>query len=707
MSGDRRSQVPAETGRSRAGFPRQSLWIAVLCTVLVAQAGLWVVSDYTSYHQVRLQWRGGVPENRRASIAHRLSLHPVDTDERRWTCLLADASTTNVAAILREPAIERTEFLDAARLQPTRLERITVARWLGARFPWTRRALGDLHDVVRGTAVAPVFVLCLMAALIGLRRGREWLATRVPRMSPAALGVFRIAFAVCLWMAVRATIPENSGLRLASVVLLGLFAIGLASRLAFAGFVLVFTAAHGANVGHDLALPLKTLWLLLLVPWGAGFSLDESFRRYVRRRFTTTPSRMNGLAVWIPVLMLGLAYAAAAYAKLDELGIRWITGGAVRYIFIADRANAPVRLGRLIASSDELSVLFSAAAVAAELFVIVAAIGARPWLVAVAGAVALALQSGFYVLQGIWWHAWWALLPAFLPWQRMATACADRLPELVLIVDAAAVHGALARGLRAFDWFDRLRVDVTANGPAEFQLVRDGTIETGYRAGVSLCQVLPIAWPILPLMLIPPIARKVHVRLAAAFRRDTRRGAQHETAAPGPIPEAAVVDTPFPTLVAVALVIAVVQQPVASLLRKEYWFLVSDFPMYSNAYLAAKPEFAVYAERTWQPPPIVRFRSPAASAAADIESQLRQVDPNDVLRNAVRTVARGKTLAHEDAVAVRTVAADYVDRFPAAVGRVDAEVDTWRFDWSVVEFVPRGEWKRVASVDLASGAIGP
>ena len=115
---------------------------------------------------------------------------------------------------------------------------------------------------------------------------------------------------------------QGEPLRLACDVFLALFAIGLASSLAFAAFVLAFTLAHADNMAHDFALPIRTLWLLILVPWGAGFSVDELCRRYFFRRFNTEPSRLYGLATWIPMLMLGLAYAAAAYAKLDELGFR-------------------------------------------------------------------------------------------------------------------------------------------------------------------------------------------------------------------------------------------------------------------------------------------------------------------------------------------------------------------------------------------------
>lgn len=182
----------------------------------------------------------------------------------------------------------------------------------------------------------PLFAICLLCALAGSKPGRAWLAHRVPPMSAEALGLFRVAFAASLALVVRGTVAEPTS-RTLCLVFLGLFAIGLAARVSFVLFVLVFTRVHLGNTDdHAVALPLKTLWLMTIVPWGAGLSLDARLGRRFGGRPDTVPSRAYGLATWIPMLMLGLAYAAAAFAKMDDVGPRWITGGAVKYFFLVD-----------------------------------------------------------------------------------------------------------------------------------------------------------------------------------------------------------------------------------------------------------------------------------------------------------------------------------------------------------------------------------
>jgi hypothetical protein len=36
---------------------------------------------------------------------------------------------------------------------------------------------------------------------------------------------------------------------------------------------------------------------------------------------------------------------------------------------------------------------------------------------------------------------------------------------------------------------------------------------------------------------------------------------------------------------------------------------------------------------------------------------------------------------------------------------VDVLADTWRFDWSIADFMPRHQWKTIAVVDFDKGTI--
>ena len=154
---------------------------------------------------------------------------------------------------------------------------LLIDSWIGLPDPFDR--------VVRSTGVVPLFAICLLCALAASKPGRAWLVDRVPPISAAALGLFRVAFAASLALVVRSTVSEPAS-RTLCLVCLGLFAIGLAARVGFVLFVLVFTRVHlGATDDHAVALPLKTLWLMMIVPWGAGAGVDA----WLRGRFGSPP----------------------------------------------------------------------------------------------------------------------------------------------------------------------------------------------------------------------------------------------------------------------------------------------------------------------------------------------------------------------------------------------------------------------------------
>ncbi len=117
--------------------------------------------------------------------------------------------------------------------------------------------------------------------------------------------------------------------------------------------------------------------------------------------------------------MLGLAWAGAAYAKLTNGGLAWLTGGAVRYHFVNDGLNAPSGLGGLIAADETLSILMSAGAVLAEATFITVLFTVSPWKRLAYGVIACLLLAGFWAFQNVRWPLWWCLLPAFLPLQLL------------------------------------------------------------------------------------------------------------------------------------------------------------------------------------------------------------------------------------------------------------------------------------------------
>lgn len=203
------------------------------------------------------------------------------------------------------------------------------------------------------------------------------------------------------------------------------FAIGICTRLAVV-LVAALATLHALVLlqrqsAHDWGLPVVALWLLTLVPWGDALSVDAAWRRF---RGTPVPSRTPaeyGLAVWIPGFALGVAWLAAAFAKMDSGGLAWITGGAVRYHFVTDANQAPGDWGLRIAGHMVLAQLASLGGILLEaLFVLHIFFGS--WRVRAAfGLAGAALLSGFVLLQGVFWPMWWVLLLAFAPWHELTS----------------------------------------------------------------------------------------------------------------------------------------------------------------------------------------------------------------------------------------------------------------------------------------------
>jgi hypothetical protein len=272
-------------------------------------------------------------------------------------------------------------------------------------------------------------------------------ALSIPVLSARSVGIFRVVFGLALltvlwtnppvahpvelhrnysWLAdwhwvhaLGASATACRVLHLVTVVLAGLFIVGLFTRPMYAALVaavfinrLIDLQERGT---HDWDLPMLTLIALTIVPWGDGFSLDARRRRSQPDRSSEAGPRY-GLAIWIPGLMIGLALAAAAYAKLINGGLDWITTGAVRYHFVEDSANAPLTWGLWVAARPDVAVLLSLGVVVVEGAFITNIFVRSPWWRLLAGVVGLSLFVGFYVFQGVLWWPWIMLFTAFLPW---------------------------------------------------------------------------------------------------------------------------------------------------------------------------------------------------------------------------------------------------------------------------------------------------
>jgi len=213
------------------------------------------------------------------------------------------------------------------------------------------------------------------------------------------------------------------------------------------------------------------------VPWheGAGFERWRS-KRPPRSRVP------YGFAPLVLALMLGVAFAAAGYAK----GWAWAVNGTVRYHFMAESETALLPWGLWIASHPWLSVAVSTVVVVVEHAAILGMFWRAGWRLAM-GLVVIGLIAGFAVFHRAIWPAWWVLLLGFMPWEwlnrpRVAGAPVEpgprRLPPLaVLAVVLLVVQQAVVSALRVeagpyFSAYDMY--SATFSSPAEFEQINGG-----------------------------------------------------------------------------------------------------------------------------------------------------------------------------------------------------------------------------------------
>ncbi len=255
-----------------------------------------------------------------------------------------------------------------------------------------------------------VFGLVVMLALV----------SDPPRMQPAEMHRNYSWLADWPWVhAIASSADACRTLHVSTLAFAGLFIVGLQTRVAYAGLV------TGALIGrlvqlqrrgtHDWDVLMITLLALAVIPWGDGFSVDARRRRDTPRLLSRN-GQVYGLAIWIPGLVLGLALAAAAYAKLATSGMAWITSGAVRYHFVEDASNAPLTWGLWVAAHPAVAVLLSLGAVLGEATFVVNAFIRSIWWRLAFGAIGLLFFGGLYVFQGVAWLPWLILFCAFLPW---------------------------------------------------------------------------------------------------------------------------------------------------------------------------------------------------------------------------------------------------------------------------------------------------
>ena len=468
--------------------------------LVVAGALLWALAAI-SYGTLRLtfgsrpvyvhvRWTASADETTRHQLERRYSLQQGELREgQTWGYAITNLSRENIRALVTDPAVDDTHQIHRTAFRvgyfAPRLPYLTPYPWM----PFTLELLSALLVFIGlpafGLAVlARVAPRAIRGPLLGprdayLAPGVEasrvavalltWIRTRIPDASPEAAALFRIAFGAALlrlvlrrpvgdaWMSGQTNVLSAAHqvlLRMfrdlpwlaewipAWVAVWGcLFIVGVITRTSFAMTTLgVFAWAilYTTRISyHTVCAMLVALLCLQWSRWGDAWSVDALLSRREARRATP---KEYGYTVWMPSLVLGVIFAAAAIAKLRESGLAWILNGTVKYHFLTDSRQAMVDWGLQLGRYHSVAVLLSFGAIAIESLVIVGVLSRLYRYRLIAGISALCLLAGFALLQGLFWPGWWILLLSFLPWHLVAPGSAERTPHEEPRTDAGLRH---------------------------------------------------------------------------------------------------------------------------------------------------------------------------------------------------------------------------------------------------------------------------
>jgi len=390
------------------------------------------------------------------------------SDGRTFSYDLTDLSQNNIRAMVLDPNVEDTHYIHRTayriwRFAPRSKYHDGGEKW-GPLLEATTLALGLIAAIAFVLAAGERVLPPKLAARIPLRSlfirpgdavaaFLRSIAARIPAGSAEQVAVLRVVFGfalLALFLQQRvgpASVIQTTNaltplhqwliapfvrapwltqwvlpwLLVASV----LFIAGAASRLSYLMLTcgaLAWATLMTTRLGYHMVSALLVA-LLCLIPsrWGDAWSVDA----WWRRRHPGAPVKARspqeyGYTLWMPGVVVGVVFAAAAVAKLRESGIAWILNGTVKYHFLSDAASAPLDWGLRVGLYPKLAIALSFFAILTESLIVFGAFARRYVYRSAAGIAGVALLGGFALFQGLFWPAWWLLLVSFLPWQWLA-----------------------------------------------------------------------------------------------------------------------------------------------------------------------------------------------------------------------------------------------------------------------------------------------
>ena len=388
------------------------------------------------------------------------------TEGRTFSYDLTDLSQNNIRAMVLDGNVEDTHYIHRTayriwRFAPRTKYHDRGEKW-GPFLEATVLLLGLIAAIAFGLAASERGLPPRLAARIPLRTVfirpgdaaaalLRSIAGRIPAGSAEQVAVFRMVFGVALValflqqrvapafvsQSANALTPLHEWLlapfvRAPSVTLWilpwllfwsVLFIVGAASRFSYVMLTVgafAWATVMTTRLGYHMVSALLVA-LLCLIPsrWGDAWSVDAWWRRrHLRLPPRTGSPQEYGYTIWMPGVVVGVIFAAAAIAKIHESGIAWILNGTVKYHFLSDAASAPLDWGLQVGLYPKLAVALSFAAILIESTIVLGSFARRYRYRAIAGIAGILLLSGFALFQGLFWPAWWLLLISFLPWHR-------------------------------------------------------------------------------------------------------------------------------------------------------------------------------------------------------------------------------------------------------------------------------------------------
>lgn len=307
--------------------------------------------------------------------------------------------------------------------------------------------------------------------------------------------------------------------------------------------LLLFAAANTILTGHRYsygeqhhgeALITILLWVLAVAPSGARWSVDD-LRGRVRRsvwamRFEPDdPSgELSPNARWplrLGQWLLVLIYLSAGMSKLLIGGRDWFNGYTLVYVLARDGIDYDKPLGQFLAGFPELGIIVALTTVAFEMtFALAILVPPLTWLYLLGGA---ALHIGIILAQSAPFLEYLVCYSVFI--EQLRRTLPSRLRPRVRTAEErwSVIYDSLCplciRTMVVLQYLDFRRrlafVDVehgerhpaiiaAAVTPSEGRaamhvLSPDGAVHRGFYAFRELARLLPLLWPLVPLLYLP------------------------------------------------------------------------------------------------------------------------------------------------------------------------------------------------------------